>query len=463
VTRRFDVPSPRAVNPTFIFWGRISNQKRLCRSICFFSKIYKRYPLAKFWILGPDGGELEASKKLCASLGLTEVVTFVGAVTQDEIITYASRASFFLQMSAYEGMSLSVVESMQLGLVPVVTPVGEIPNYCANGVNAVFVNSDKKALEEVSGLIDSGDFYQIMRANAIATWSSKILYRESVLIACQKLLLKKNLDSRTVASFGDEWSRFDQRAMPEHEAHKVFEEYFAIFSWNDLPKKAVGFDMGCGSGRWARWVAPKVGHLHCIDPSDAIYVAMANLDNYDNVTFHQTSVDSECLPLASQDFGYSLGVLHHVPDTAAAIRSCVNLLKPGAPLLLYLYYAFDNRSWWFRALWGCSDLGRRLICKLPPWLKHAVTNVIALLVYFPLATSSRILEKLGCDVGDIPLSYYRKHSFYTMRTDARDRFGTPLEHRFTREQIKKMMEGAGLTNICFSESAPFWCAVGVKC
>ena len=84
------------------------------------------------------------------------------------------------------------------------------------------------------------------------------------------------------------------------------------------------------------------------------------------------------------------------------------------------------------------------------------------LVYLPLATASRILERLGCKVVGIPLSYYRKHSFYTMRTDARDRFGTPLEQRFTKQQIKQMMEGAGLVNIRFSDAAPFWCAVGVK-
>jgi hypothetical protein len=157
-----------------------------------------------------------------------------------------------------------------------------------------------------------------------------------------------------------------------------------------------------------------------------------------------------------------LGTLHHVPDTQAAIFSCVDFLKPGAPLLLYLYYAFDNRPWWFRSLWRLSDLGRRLICKLPPWVKHAVTDVIALLVYLPLATVSRMLENLGYKVAGIPLSYYRKHSFYTMRTDARDRFGTPLEQRFSKRQIKQMMEDAGLVNIRFSEAAPFWCAVGVK-
>lgn len=271
-----------------------------------------------------------------------------------------------------------------------------------------------------------------------------------------------NYDSETVASFGDEWSRFDQKAMSESEAQKAFEGYFAIFPWVDLPENAEGFDMGCGSGRWARWVAPKVGRLHCIDPSDAIEVAKTNLADFGNVVLHRASVDEDCLPTSSQDFGYSLGVLHHVPDTEAAIRSCVELLKPGAPLLLYLYYAFDNRPAWFRALWRVSDWGRRVIYRLQPGLKHAVTDVIALLVYWPLARFSGFLERLGVNVDTIPLSFYRSHSFYTLRTDARDRFGTPLEQRFTRQQITGMMERSGLTDIRFSESAPFWCAVGVK-
>jgi SAM-dependent methyltransferase len=272
----------------------------------------------------------------------------------------------------------------------------------------------------------------------------------------------KNIDNKTVESFADEWARFDQTGMADDEAYKVFAEYFAVFPWAGLPDNAEGFDMGCGSGRWARWVAPKVGKLNCIDPSNAIEIARANLMAHGNVRFHRASVDSQCLSPNSQDFGYSLGVLHHVPDTAAAIRSCVDLLKPGAPLLLYLYYAFDNRPWWFRAIWHLTDLGRKLICRLPPVIKHVTTDVIALLVYMPLAVLSRLTERLGFNVASIPLSYYRKHSFYTMRTDARDRFGTPLEHRFSRRQIAEMMSGAGLVNVCFSDVAPFWCAVGNK-
>lgn len=271
-----------------------------------------------------------------------------------------------------------------------------------------------------------------------------------------------NLDAKTIASFGDEWGRFDQTGMKSTELDKVFVEYFAVFPWEQLPEGAIGFDMGCGSGRWARLVAPRVGWLHCIDPSPAIEVARRTLAGCDNVSFHRASTDDPGLPRGSQDFGYSLGVLHHVPDTARAMRSCVDLLKPGGVLLVYLYYAFDDRPGWFRALWRLSDLGRRAICRLPPRGKRWVTDLIAALVYLPLARGCELLERVGVGVDNIPLAYYRHHSFYTLRTDARDRFGTPLEKRFTRREVVSLMEGAGLERIRVSDTAPFWCAVGFK-
>jgi len=49
-----------------------------------------------------------------------------------------------------------------------------------------------------------------------------------------------------------------------------------------------------------------------------------------------------------------------------------------------------------------------------------------------------------------------------MRTDALDRFGTRLEQRFTKKEIKFMLERAGLEKIVFSDTEPFWCVVGYK-
>ena len=272
----------------------------------------------------------------------------------------------------------------------------------------------------------------------------------------------KNLDKKTVESFGDEWSKFDQSQMSKEEAKEIFEKYFNIFPWHNLPKNSEGFDMGCGSGRWASFVAPRVSILHCIDPSSALDIAKLKLKKFNNINFYNSSVDDVKLQENTQDFGYSLGVLHHVPDTQLAIKSCASLLKSGAPLLLYLYYAFDNRPWWFVLVWKLSDILRKLISNFPSRLKILITDIIAILIYYPIARSCKVLNSLNVNVSKVPLSFYKNKSFYTMRTDSRDRFGTVLEHRFSKSQIKHMMENAGLNNIKFSENEPYWCVVGFK-
>lgn len=272
----------------------------------------------------------------------------------------------------------------------------------------------------------------------------------------------KNIDLPTVDGFGDEWERFDQSELDSQEAQKLFDMYFNVFPWSDLPKNAEGFDLGCGSGRWAKMVAPLVGRLHCIDPSSALEIARRNLANNDNCEFHSASVDD--IPLADQsmDFGYSLGVLHHIPDTQAAMSTCVKKLKVGAPFLIYLYYAFDNRPVWFRTIWRLSEVIRYGVSRLPHKMRYVVSQLIAGTVYFPLARFSLLAEKLGLNVNNMPLAPYRKLSFYTMRTDALDRFGTQLEQRFTRAEIENMMHDSGLENIKFSSELPYWCAVGFR-
>lgn len=273
----------------------------------------------------------------------------------------------------------------------------------------------------------------------------------------------ENIDPEVVSDFGAEWARFDQAGMGEAETQALFDRYFAVFPWEKLPKDAVGFDLGCGSGRWARLASRRVGTLHCIDPAEAaLAVAKEKLKDQPNAVFHHAGVSAIPLADGSMDFGYSLGVLHHVPDTAAGIKSCVAKLKPGAPMLLYLYYALDGKPWWFRAIWGASDLVRKVVSASPRPIKFAACQVIAALVYWPLARLAGLLEKAGAKVDNLPLSDYRHMSFYSMRTDALDRFGTRLEQRFTRVQIDAMMRAAGLSDIRFLEGPPFWCAVGFK-
>ena len=274
---------------------------------------------------------------------------------------------------------------------------------------------------------------------------------------------KKNIDEKVVSDFGKEWKAFNHNEIDSSSLKSSYESYFSIFPFEDLPADAKGFDMGCGSGRWAKFVSPLVASLHCIDPSEvALNQAQNNLAQLSNCTFECASSSDNSLQEGSQDFGYSLGVLHHIPDTFEALTSCASKLKSGAPFLLYLYYRFDNKPTWYVFLWKISDYLRRLISKCPFILKFFISQILAILIYWPLARLAKLSERLSLNIKNFPLSDYRNKPLYMLRTDALDRFGTRLEQRFTKDEITAMLLEAGFTDIRFSNTPPFWTVVARK-
>ena len=271
-----------------------------------------------------------------------------------------------------------------------------------------------------------------------------------------------NKSQDVIEDFGREWQSYTQEALSGRELAAAFDRYFGIVDLAALPPGCVAADIGCGSGRWAKLVAPRVGTLHCVEPSAAIEVARRNLAGAANVRFHHADLDAMPIPDGSLDFLYCLGVLHHIPDTLAGIRTCAATLKPGGRFLVYLYYRLDTQPPWFRALWRVSDMVRRGISRLPHGVKLPLTRLIAYGVYLPLSRLARLLEALGADVTNFPLGDYRNASLYTLKTDALDRFGTRLEHRFTQAEIRAMFEAAGLEATEFSPGKPYWCATALR-
>ena len=83
---------------------------------------------------------------------------------------------------------MSVVEAMQLGLVPVVTPVGEIGRYCRAWENAIVVQDVAEAAAEVLALLHDPHKARSMGNAAMATWRGQPLYRDAVAAACRRLI-----------------------------------------------------------------------------------------------------------------------------------------------------------------------------------------------------------------------------------------------------------------------------------
>jgi SAM-dependent methyltransferase len=274
--------------------------------------------------------------------------------------------------------------------------------------------------------------------------------------------MNKNDEIKTINSFGDEWEKFDQNSLDQKYLEYDFKKYFKVFPFDLIDKSSEGFDMGCGTGRWSKFIAPRVKRLNCIEPSDAIKVAKSKLNEFTNITFYKEKILDCSLKDNSQDFGYVLGVLHHLPDPLIGLKRCVDLLKPGAPLLIYFYYSFENRPFWFRYFWLLSNLIRKLVSKMPHFVKNLLCEIIAFLVYLPFSRLAKLSEILNLNFQNLPLYEYKDKPIYTLRTDARDRFGTVIEHRMSKIEILSMMKKSNLTNIVFSEETPYWCASAIK-
>jgi ubiquinone/menaquinone biosynthesis C-methylase UbiE len=272
-----------------------------------------------------------------------------------------------------------------------------------------------------------------------------------------------NIDKTTVESFGEEWKAFHK--FDDKELNRIGDEYFDIVTPEMSGQNKIAADFGCGTGRWTKYFANRVGAIAAIDPSDAIYSAAQVLENTPNVHLYKASIDSLPFPDNYFDFGFSLGVLHHIPDTAMAMNACVKKVRPGGYFLVYLYYNFDNRGKLFRFIYWLSNLIRLVVSKMPGGLKRFTCNILAVLLYMPFVGLCRFLRLLKVPERirrKIPLQIYENKSFYIIRNDALDRFGTPLEQRFTKKEITEMMTKAGLTEIAFSPHAPYWHAVGKK-
>jgi SAM-dependent methyltransferase len=251
-------------------------------------------------------------------------------------------------------------------------------------------------------------------------------------------------------SFGAEWREYSE-ILPEHQAE--FDAYFDLVELDALRDDVVA-DLGCGMGRWSHFVAPTCANIVLVDFSDAIFVARRNLGDAPNAIFVMADVNA--LPFADDafDFAFSLGVLHHLP--VGALDAVRKLRRVSPRLLVYLYYALDNRPRYFRALLGAVSVVRRRTARITnERLRRGITNAITLGVYRPFVGIGKLAKRLGIRA-HVPLAdTYTGKSTGRIRQDVYDRFFTSIEQRYTRKEIVDELSEQ-FTRLEVSPGLPYW-------
>jgi len=271
----------------------------------------------------------------------------------------------------------------------------------------------------------------------------------------------ENLDQGVIDGFGHEWAAFDYAESETAEALDAqFVAYCTPINLAQFdPLISLAGDFGAGSGRWSSRLAPYFSRVYALEPSDgANKVLKSKFSSDSKIVVLQETVGVNSIPAASLDLAMSLGVLHHIPDTALAIKDVSRSIKPGGVFLCYLYYNLENKPRYYRLIFKGVNMVRQIISRLPQLVRRLSATVIAAVVYWPLARLSKVLSKLGRNTSNLPLHHYADMPFVMLANDALDRFGTSLEQRFSRDEITEMLRDADfdLTTLKFSEIEPFW-------
>jgi SAM-dependent methyltransferase len=251
------------------------------------------------------------------------------------------------------------------------------------------------------------------------------------------------------STFGQEWLAYPE-VLTEHEDE--FRQYFDLIDMGSLEGATV-CDLGCGSGRWSHYLHKRCRRLILVDFSDAIFVARRNLQDSTNTLFFMGDLTN--LPFRRQfaDMVICLGVLHHLPVPALY---AVRRLRTMAPrILVYLYYALDNRPAHFRVAlrvvtavrWGTGRLRR-------PAARNALAWAIAVTVYVPIVAVGTTAGRLRLGKF-VPLhDTYKGKSLRRIRQDVYDRFFTRIEQRVSKASILKLNDT--FSKVTISPNLPYW-------
>src|SRR5581483_3145776 len=261
------------------------------------------------------------------------------------------------------------------------------------------------------------------------------------------------------ASFGLQWQRFareqlDSATGADHSRRRFDAE--VGWSREQLGKSWV-LEVGCGAGRFAEIAAERAGQLVCLDYSNAVVAASANLRHFRNA--HVVQADATLPPFRPHafDYLYSIGVVQHMQKPLAALGAMLQVLSPGGRFAFTIY----GRTWWTglngkylaRRLWRTPSIPpERLLRRIETIMPVAfpVTDVL-----FRLPGAGRCFQFL------IPVANYVNKADFTREQryreavlDTFDMLAPAFDRPLTWREVARALRSTGTCNVHFLSRRP---------
>jgi SAM-dependent methyltransferase/uncharacterized protein YbaR (Trm112 family) len=254
-------------------------------------------------------------------------------------------------------------------------------------------------------------------------------------------------ERRTIRSYSYQWRKFKQ----------MFPQWEAIFLDLIRPldrsffRGTVGLDGGCGFGRSIYYAATFGAEMIGLDLSEAIEAARENTAHLPNVHLVQGDIFHPPIRRRALDFVYSFGVLHHLPDPKGGFVSLAPLLKPGAPMFVWVYLRGRGRQI------AVFTAMRALSTRIPLRLLNVICFGLALGQWSAFILPRKALSAIGASelANRVPFSLYAQYPFRTLHTDWFDGLSVPLVNYYKPHEIAAWYGEAGLERVHI-ESEDVW-------
>jgi SAM-dependent methyltransferase len=272
---------------------------------------------------------------------------------------------------------------------------------------------------------------------------------------------KSKIQQKVINSFGFEWSNYSYEDDKNNEfIENQFKSYFNLINLEKyIPNSSVVCDFGAGSGRWTSKLTKYFGKVYALEPSDgANRILLRKFKENSKVIVLKETIELNSIPAHSLDLAISLGVIHHTLNPIDSLKKIAQSLKPDGLFLCYLYYDLENKPRIYKLIFKITNLFRLVISNLPDVIKLYMARLIAFSVYLPMARFAKLVEVLNMNATNIPLHHYSKMPFRIMANDALDRFGTRIEHRFSKDKIRILLKEVGfnIDTLTFSDLEPYY-------
>jgi SAM-dependent methyltransferase len=253
----------------------------------------------------------------------------------------------------------------------------------------------------------------------------------------------------TADAFGYSWSHYptENPYTPEQWA-----DWVIPLTASDFEGRRV-LDAGCGLGGFAEYVrAWGASEVVGVDLSEAVDAAADRLRGKVDLV----QADLYRLPFApgTFDVGYSIGVLHHLPDPERGFRALAGAVRPGGTVFAWVY-GRENNGWLVHVV---DPLRRRIFTRLPRgFLKWAVS--------LPLALALAPFVRLAGRVRRMPYGDYLRwlgqREFSYLHGVVFDHLVAPTSHYIPRDEFEAWFRRAGLVDVGLSwRNQNSWRGVG---